>query len=63
MEKAGKFAKVVILSILTFGIYGAYWIFININEAPDDSYMSGSEQNARNAQNIITLTWLNFTGK
>ncbi len=61
-----KYLKVVILSILTFGIYGAYWIFVNMMNEPDasdDPELGDSEKAARHAQDTIALTWLNFINR
>lgn len=63
MKTVLKALKVIVLTIVTFGLYGAYWIFINMFADDDVQDRDDSEQAARNAQDTITLTWLHFLNR
>lgn len=63
MKKLFKYLKVLVLTFLTCGLYGAYWILANMNEEPDKEEMNEAEQNARKAQNVFSLSWLHFMNR
>jgi hypothetical protein len=48
---------------VTFGLYGAYWIFINLMENPAESDPDDPDNPARKAQDTIALTWLHFINR
>lgn len=60
-----KYLKIVILSIVTFGLYGAYWIFVNMMDNPEtaDPDTDDESRSKRRAQDTIALTWLHFLNR
>ena len=63
MKSVAGILKVLFLTVITGGIYGAYWLFINLYKQPDYPGMSESEKAAGEAQNTIALTWLHFINR
>lgn len=63
MKTIGKTLKILILTILTGGIYGAYWIAVNLFREPDDPDMGDAEKQAGESQNTIALAWLHFINR
>ena len=56
MKTIVKFLKVCILTIVTGGLYGAYWIFTNItrvDENPDEGEIEKSNLKVRNFNCIL----------
>lgn len=55
MAKILKFLKVVFLSVITGGLYGAYWLMKNLYDDPskDRETMTGSEKTADQAQSDL----------
>lgn len=50
-----KFFKIVTLTILTFGLYGAYWTFTTL--CKDDNDLDDSGEYKRGGQVAAALTW------
>lgn len=63
MKTIVKFLKVCILTIVTGGLYGAYWIFTNITRVDENPDEGEIEKSAHEAQNTIAVTWLHFINR
>jgi len=58
-----KFLKIVFLTIITGGLYGAYWIFTNMYRQADYPGIGDSEKKAAEAQDTIALAWMHFINR
>ena len=57
MKKKINYPLVIILTILTFGLYGAFWALNSSYEEPDES-MSEEEKNASDMQRAAGMAFL-----
>ena len=59
MEKTGikSTIKVIVLTIVTFGLYGAYWIMKNLYKEPDIT-ADETEKNAAYTSRAVTSAFL-----
>ena len=63
MKKILTVLKILFLTVITFGIYGAYWITVNLFNDANDPEINETEKNSREAQNIVTATVLHFLNR
>lgn len=63
MNRIAGIAKVFLLTIITGGIYGAYWIFVNLYKQPEQEELGDTEKAAGEARNTIALVWLHFINR
>ena len=63
MKRIAVIAKVFLLTILTGGLYGAYWIFVNLYKQPEQEGLGEAEKAAGEARNTIALAWLHFINR
>ncbi len=63
MKNVARIAKVFLLTILTGGLYGAYWIFINLFEQPEKEDLGDKEKAAGEARDTIALAWMHFINR
>lgn len=59
MKAALKILKVIILTVVTFGLYGAWWVYKNIFIAPTfDEDISEEERESLEAQKALSSLWI-----
>ena len=60
MKKIAGFFKILFLTVITGGLYGAYWIVKNMGADDDSPELSEEERKARRAQNNMAAAGLQY---
>ena len=60
MKKIAGFFKILFLTVITGGLYGAYWIVKNMGADDDSPELSEEERKARRAQNNMAAAGLHL---
>ena len=63
MNNLTKYIKVIFLTVITCGLYGAYWLLVNISKTDEDAGLTDSERAAQEAQRTLALTWLQYMNR